>query len=314
MAIKLSLEALEVLDAIDRTGTFAEAADLLHKVPSTLTYLVQKIESDLGVELFDRSGRRAKLTPAGRVVVEEGRQLLKAARQLEEKAQGIHHGWESELRICLDEILPFGSLWPLVRKFYALETITRLRFSTEVLGGVWDALITRRADLAVGAVGEPPHAANIAVQPIGTMRHVFVVAAGHPLAAMPEPLDSGTIARYRGVVISDTSRELRPQSVATHDGQPVIVVPTLAAKVGALCEGIAVGMLPERVAERAMGEGRLVAKRVTGVREHTQCYLAWREDKCGHALDWWVEQLDKGDLIKRLFDCADRGRDAAFSQ
>lgn len=73
--MKLSFEALEALDAIDRTGTFAEAAELLHRVPSALTYLVQKLESDLGVMLFDRSGRRAKLTHAGRIVVEEGRRL-----------------------------------------------------------------------------------------------------------------------------------------------------------------------------------------------------------------------------------------------
>ncbi|WOD15942.1 LysR substrate-binding domain-containing protein [Paraburkholderia kirstenboschensis] len=302
MPIKLSFEALEVLDVIDRTGTFAEAAELLHRVPSALTYLVQKIESDLGVELFDRSGRRARLTQAGRVLVEEGRQLLKAARQLEMKAQGIQRGWESELSICLDEILPFGSLWPYVRSFYEMETITRLRLSTEVLGGVWDALITGRADLAVGAVGEPPHAANIAARPIGALRHLFVVAPGHPLAAIPEPLDRGTIAGFRGAVISDTSRELQPQSVATYDGQPVVVVPTLAAKVGALCEGIAVGMLPERVAEGLIREGKLVARRIAGVREHTRCYLAWREDKGGHALDWWVGQLDKGDLVDRLFN------------
>jgi DNA-binding transcriptional LysR family regulator len=54
--MKLSFEVLEALDAIDRTGTFTEAAELLHRVPSSLTYLVQKLESDLAVKLFDRSG------------------------------------------------------------------------------------------------------------------------------------------------------------------------------------------------------------------------------------------------------------------
>jgi DNA-binding transcriptional LysR family regulator len=55
-----------------------------------------------------------------------------------------------ELRLCVDEILPLASLWPHVRAFYALVT-TRLRFSTEVLGGVWDALVSGRADIAIGA-------------------------------------------------------------------------------------------------------------------------------------------------------------------
>jgi DNA-binding transcriptional LysR family regulator len=300
VAIKLSFEVLAVLDAIDRTGTFAEAAKSLHRVPSSLTYLVQKLEGDMNVELFDRSGRRAKLTQAGRFLVDEGRQLLHAARHLEIRTKGIQDGWESELRICLDAILPSASLWPYVRAFYDLEMVTQLRLSTEVLGGVWDALITRRADLAVGAFGEPPHAANIAARPIGTLRHVFVVAPDHPLAGILEPLRSETIARYRGVVISDTSRKLQPQSVAKHDGQMVIVVPTLGAKVEALCEGIAVGMLPERVAEGPIHEGRLVARRIVGVRELTNCYLAWREDKVGRALEWWIERLNTSDLAERF--------------
>jgi DNA-binding transcriptional LysR family regulator len=301
MATKLSFEVLEVLDAIERAGTFAGAAELLHRVPSALTYLVQKLEADMDVQLFDRSGRRARLTDAGRAVVDEGRRLLNAARHLEVKAKGIRDGCESELRLCFDAILPFGSLWPYIHAFYDLEMSTQLRFSTELPGGVWDALIARRADLAVGAFGEPPHAANIAARPIGTLRHVFVVAPDHPLARTPEPLNRETIARYRGVVISDTSRELGPQSVATRDGQPVIVVPTLAAKLEALCEGIAVGMLPDRATEEHIREGKLVARRIEGVRETTNCYLAWREDKVGKALNWWIDQLDTVDLIERLF-------------
>ncbi|KVE05280.1 MULTISPECIES: LysR family transcriptional regulator [Burkholderia] len=298
--MKLSFEALEALDAIDRTGTFAEAAELLHRVPSALTYLVQKLESDLGVALFDRSGRRAKLTHAGRIVVEEGRRLLRAAEQLELKALRAQQGWETEVRVCIDEILPFGALWPYVHRFYALGMDTRLRLSTEVLGGAWDALISRRADLVVGAAGEPPELPGIVARPIGSLRHVFAVAPSHPLAALPEPLAMASVVQYRGAVISDTSRELQPQSVAIDAGQPYLAVPTLAAKLEAQCEGLAVGTLPECIAARAIADGKLVARQVTGMRDTTHCYLAWRGDEAGRALHWWVEQLDQPDLVERF--------------
>jgi DNA-binding transcriptional LysR family regulator len=301
MPIKLSFEVLEVLDAIERTGTFAEAAEALHRVPSSITYLVQKVESDMDVELFDRSGRRATLTQAGRAIVDEGRRLLRAARHLEVKAKGIRDGWESELRLCFDEILPFESLWPHVNGFCDLEMPTQLRLSTEVLGGVWDALISRRVDLAVGTVGEPPLDTNIVARPIGTLHHVFVLAPEHPLAQVPEPLESETIARHRGVVMSDTSLELDPQAVAIHEGQPLIFVPTREAKLQALCEGIAVGMLPGPLAASLIGAGTLVARRIVGVREYSNCYLARRRDKEGKALDWWIAQLDHPDMIERLF-------------
>ncbi|MEK2607354.1 LysR family transcriptional regulator [Burkholderia arboris] len=298
--MKLSFEALEALDAIDRTGTFAEAAELLHRVPSALTYLVQKLESDLGVALFDRSGRRAKLTHAGRIVVEEGRRLLRAAEQLEMKALRAQQGWETEVRVCIDEILPFAAMWPYVHRFYALGMDTRLRLSTEVLGGAWDALISRRADLVVGAAGEPPELPDIIARPIGSLKHVFAIAPSHPLASLPEPLSMASVVQYRGAVISDTSRELRPQSIAIDAGQPYLAVPTLAAKLEAQCEGLAVGTLPECTAARGIADGKLVARQVTGMRDTTHCYLAWRGNEAGRALHWWVEQLDRPDLVDRF--------------
>jgi len=57
--LKLSLDALQILDAIDRRGSFAAAGKALHKVPSTISYTVAKLEEDLGVQLFDRVGPRA---------------------------------------------------------------------------------------------------------------------------------------------------------------------------------------------------------------------------------------------------------------
>jgi DNA-binding transcriptional LysR family regulator len=64
--MKISLDAIETLDAIDRRGSFAAAAEELFRVPSAITYHVQKLEQDMGVALFDRSGHRAELTEAGK--------------------------------------------------------------------------------------------------------------------------------------------------------------------------------------------------------------------------------------------------------
>jgi len=298
--MKLSFEALEALDVIDRAGTFAEAAALLNRVPSALSYLVQKLETDLEVVLFDRSGRKAKLTHAGRVVVEEGRRLLAAAEQLELRAQRIQDGWETELRVCVDEVLPFANLWPYIREFDALEMDTRLRLSTEVHGATWDALISRRADIVIGATGEPPALSGIMTRPIGTLRQVFAVAPGHPLAEMPEPISLQTVTQYRCAVVSGPSRESLLRSISFDPSQPYLAVPTLATKLAAQCEGLAVGTLPATIAARAIDEGRLVTRRVTGMRETTQCHLAWREEEAGRALNWWREKFDRPDLLERF--------------
>ncbi|MGA7777446.1 MAG: LysR family transcriptional regulator [Paraburkholderia sp.] len=295
--MNLSFEALQVLDAIDRTGTFTAAADLLHKVPSSLTYVVQKLEFDLGVTLFDRNGRRATLTRTGRVVVEEGRRLLQAAHDLERKAKRIQQGWEAEFRIAIDVTIPFELIWTHVFDFYKLDLKTHLHLSTEVLSGSWDALMTRRADLVVGAAGDPPPIPNLVAKPIGSARQVFVVSPDHPLATVEEPLTMDIVARYRAVTIGDTSRKLEPRAIGFAANQEILTVPTLEAKLAAQIKGLAAGTIPECLAAASLDRGELVKKEVHGMRRLTPLYLAWRDDEAGEALKWWVAQLDRPNLI-----------------
>ncbi len=101
--MRLSLDALLVLDSIARNGSFAAAAEELHRVPSAITYSIQKLEQDLAICLFDRSGHRAKLTAIGQALLEEGRQLLACASQLEQKMHSLASGWEPELRIAVSD-------------------------------------------------------------------------------------------------------------------------------------------------------------------------------------------------------------------
>ena len=113
-ALKLSLEALQVIDAIDRRGSYAAAAQELHRVPSALSYAVQKLEQDLDLLVFDRRGHRVRLTEAGRELLDEGRHLLRAAGELECRVRRVATGWETELRIAVDTDLvvrPGGNLF-----------------------------------------------------------------------------------------------------------------------------------------------------------------------------------------------------------
>lgn len=208
----LSLESLEVLDAIERKGSFAAAAHELGKVPSALTYVVRKLEDDLDVLLFDRRRHRAELTPAGRALLDEGRHLLQAADDLARRVKRLATGWEATLTIVLDNLVYFRALLPVIQDFYAENTATRLRFSREVLGGTWDALLSGRADLLLG----PAHTApvqGVQTRTLGAIPFVFAVATHHPLAQAQEPVPAAAIARHRIVAVGDTSRNLPARTI-----------------------------------------------------------------------------------------------------
>ena len=103
----LTLDALQLIDAIARRGSFAGAAEELGRVPSAVTYAVRKLEDDLDVLLFDRRGYRARLTPAGDELLREGRHLLAAADDLARRVQRVASGWEQALTLAVDNIIPF---------------------------------------------------------------------------------------------------------------------------------------------------------------------------------------------------------------
>ncbi|MDP2254074.1 MAG: LysR family transcriptional regulator, partial [Thiobacillus sp.] len=116
----LTLEALTILDAIERRGSFARAAEELARAPSSLTYAVQQMEAGLDVLLFDRSGHRARFTPAGRVLLEEGRALLAAATALAHKTRQVAGGWETGFTLAVEGVVPVAPLLPLLDAFYRL--------------------------------------------------------------------------------------------------------------------------------------------------------------------------------------------------
>ncbi|WP_425219708.1 LysR substrate-binding domain-containing protein [Ralstonia solanacearum] len=295
----LSLESLEVLDAIERKGSFAAAAHELGKVPSALTYVVRKLEDDLDVLLFDRRRHRAELTPAGRALLEEGRHLLQAADELARRVKRLATGWESTLTIVVDDLVHFRALMPVIQDFYAENTATRLRFCREVLAGSWDALLSGRADLLIG----PTHTApvqGVQTRPLGEIPFVFAVAAHHPLAQMEEPLPASAIARHRIVAVGDTSRNLPPRTVGIMAGQDTLVVPAMADKVQAQIRGLGCGWLPVPLAQPYLDSGVLIAKATVEDRRAGNFQVAWRTNMRGKALLWWVDKLEDPRLAQAL--------------
>lgn len=298
--MRLSLDALATLDAIARRGSFAAAAEELHRVPSAVTYTVQKLEQDLGVTLFDRTGHRAKLTPAGLELLREGRHLLRAAAEIEQRVQRLAQGWESELAITVDEIIPMERIFPLLDEFYRLNPGTRLRLDSEVLAGTWDALLSGRADLVIGVSGDPPSEGGCSTLPLGEVSFVFVVAPGHPLAAVAEPLQPEDILEHRAITAADSSRSLPPRTTGLLSGQDCLSVPGMRAKMEAHKAGLGVGYLPVHLAQPLIDAGVLVAKDVAESKPVAQLSVAWRPKASGKALKWFLGRLEEPAIVRSL--------------
>lgn len=293
--MNITLEALQTLDAIDRHGSFAAAAIAMDKVPSAITYTIRKLEEDLDLLLYDRRGHRAKLTDAGQELLTQGRHLLKAAQELEQRVKRAATGWEVELRIVIDGIIEFDSLLPLIQEFEHQACGTRLRISQEVLSGVWEALVLGRADLAIGAAYDGPDVIRMQgdyqTRLLGNIDWVFAVAPAHPLAQVAEPLTAAIMQSHRAVAVGDTGRNLPSITAGLLSGQDTLTVPSMQAKLSAQLAGLGCGHLPRRMANKYLQSGALVEKMTLETRPGGNNRYVWRSTDKGKALQWFLQRL-----------------------
>ncbi len=298
----LTLDALRVIETIARRGSFAAAAAELHRVTSAVSYTVQKLEEDLDIAIFDRSGHRAKLTAAGRLLVERGRELIAASNQLVEAARTVAGGWEPQLAIAIDQVYPEQLVLPLLTRFYALQTEqnanTNVRILAEVLTGPWGALESGRADIAIGS-------AQIALpklfrkRKLGSVNFIYVAAPTHPI--FDEDPRSIDIESHRAVAIADTARQRPAHSVRLGLQQPTLTVSSFAAKIVALEAGLGVGAVPAALARESLARGTLRRIPVGIDNDSAELYLAWRVDPNGRAKQWFLQELPK--LFAALGEC-----------
>ena len=179
-------------------------------MPSAVSYTINKLEEDLGVELFDRSRRKAELTAIGRLVSNKVG-IFSRPRKSGGAGRQAADGWEVVLRICIESVLSSDAIYALIEDFQRIQPKTEIRLSEEVLSGSWDALSDDRCDLVIGAEGAAP-APGLSCTRSAKIAFDFAVAAGHPLTQLPTPIATSAIFDYPTVMVADSSQRLPTRS------------------------------------------------------------------------------------------------------
>jgi DNA-binding transcriptional LysR family regulator len=286
--MRLSLDSIRVLDAIERNNSFASAAEELNRVPSAVTYAINQLEADLGILLFDRSGYRAKLTPAGQELLKEGRALLEQAQALERKIKVSAGLSIPSLSIAYDDALGFDGVKRVLELFLESYPDVSVDLSAEILNGCKDALVSGSADLVVGCFTEVPTEALYRYESLGQIHFIFAVAPQHPLALSQAPLTHKEIAAHRIVVIPDTAKNIPKASSGYAPDRHYLSVSSMESKIQAQAAGLGVGFIPLTLAKPYLEAGLLVQKEVDRPKTNGRCYLAWREDRKNPVLEYII--------------------------
>ena len=184
--MSLSLESLQLLVAAADSGSFSAAARRLGKAQSAVSTGIANLEIDLGLTLFDRSGRLPRLTAPGERMVAEARALLAQQGQLQALAAELAAGIEARLTLAIDDdsLLPW--LTPVLEQLAAAYPLLELELLFPMMEDLSDMLLTGRAQLAIGYQGLVTPVALTRFG-LGRMAMPLVVAPDHPLTQLSAP-------------------------------------------------------------------------------------------------------------------------------
>jgi DNA-binding transcriptional LysR family regulator len=229
---RVTLEQWRTLIAVVDAGGYAQAAERMHKSQSALTYAVQKLESQLGVEAFTIQGRKAVLTPTGQLLYRRAQALLAEAASTEKAAKALSAGWEAEIRIAVEILFPTWLLLHCLDRFGTESPNTRIEVIESVLGGTGEALLQGQADLAISPRIPPGFLGD----PLLRFRAVPVAHPDHPLHRMHRKLTLRDLRAHRHLVVRDsgTRRDTRALSMEVEQRWTVTSMSTsiLAARLG----------------------------------------------------------------------------------
>jgi DNA-binding transcriptional LysR family regulator len=249
-------EQILVFLAVVDQGSFSAAARHLQRAQSAVTYAIQQLESDLGVALFDRSGRRPLLTPAGNALVGNARRVARELSSIQCRARGLNQGLEAELTLVVDSIFPMSNLLDIVRAFAEKFPTVPARVLVESLGGPAEKILDRTC--MVGIVGPiVTGISKLSYFPIGAIERIPVASPTHPLAKLAGEILSDVLADHVQIVMSDRSALTHGLDFGVLSSMP-LRVSDLGAKHQMILAGLGWGSLPRHIVEADLRENRLV--------------------------------------------------------
>jgi DNA-binding transcriptional LysR family regulator len=289
----VSLDQLRTFIAAVDEGSFSAASRKLLRSQSVVSETVSNLEEQIGVPLFDRSGRYPKLTPAGAVLLADARNIIGGVDLLKARAKGMASGLEPELSVVVDVFYPIDAITQAAKEFRGRYPGVALRIYVEALGAAIQPVLDGRC--SVGVVGSlPVIPGTLTNERLPGVSFLMVAAADHPLAAHKGKIPKEILGKHTQLVLTDRTtlsagREMGVMSPATWR------LADLFAKHHFLLNGLGWGGMPLHIVQNDLDRRRLVVLQIEDVPPEglvLSMSAVWQtKSPPGPAGRWFIERL-----------------------
>jgi DNA-binding transcriptional LysR family regulator len=251
--MRITLKQWRMLHAVIDCNGFSAAAEYLHVSQSAISYTLARMQEQLGVALLKVEGRKAHVTEVGRTLMEYSRNVIRSAIELETLAEKMRHGWESELRLVVDQDCPHAFVMAAMRSFGASAAHVKLALQEASSAMAELAVLQNAADLAICA-NVPP---GLIAARLLSIEYVAVAHPTHPLAAACAPLTDVDLGRHTRIMLGSESETRRPAAGRAAEPAMQWRFSSLDSALAALEAGLGYAWLPLNRVEQLVRLGRL---------------------------------------------------------
>lgn len=246
--------------AVVEEGTGTRAAQRLHVAQPSLSQSIRALESELGVQLFDRVGRSMQLSNAGEALVGPARQILRTIDEARDAVHGVQELESGKVEIAALATLAADPMAPLIGRYRELHPRVQVNvLEPDSAEGV--SQMVRNGSCELGAAHLPLPTDHLASHPLGEQELLFVLPP-HSDPGHDRPLRAHDLAQTPLVVAppGTSTRMLLEQALADFGVIPMIAVQTAAreAVVPLVLAGAGAALLPSPLAREAERRGAIV--------------------------------------------------------
>jgi DNA-binding transcriptional LysR family regulator len=252
----VELRQIESFFWIAVLGSFGGAANRLNMTQPAISSRITSLEKELGVELFDRSGRRVKLTPKGLEIFEYVEKLVELLTRIREAATGDGR-LRGRLRLGVVNTIAHTWLPQLISRVECRYPKINIDFEVDISAELKTRLLSHDLDLVI-SVGQP---SGSSIESRLLCSYSLDWIASSTLALPPEPLSLSEIAQFR--LITYPKRSI-PHNLIQELFKSAGIWPirlsesnSVAAMVQIALSGIGICVIPSVVVRPQLAAGQL---------------------------------------------------------
>ncbi|WP_300157387.1 LysR family transcriptional regulator [Solidesulfovibrio sp.] len=238
----MELADLHAVIAVVEAGGVTRAAACLHRVPSSVTTRILRLEEALGVRLFARQGKQMPCTPEGRTFYEYAKRIVALAQEAESQVRNVAPG--GRFRIGAMESTAAGRLPKPLAQLYAQHPRLEIELTTGTSQALYEKLFANRLDAAL--IADAPRNDSLETVAVFTEQLVLIAPEGHPDIRTPADIRNKTALAFRE---GCSYRRRLLDWFHDHGDAPdrIAELASYHAILGGVSAGMGVGVVPETV-------------------------------------------------------------------